>query len=257
MRAALLAAVLGCSSLVLGQSQSGSMAGMDMSGQAAAKPDQGMKDMPGMDAGNDEAMHSMEGKHMDMGPHMKMTALRPVQPGDQEKADQVAQAARTAAEKYQDYKVALADGYRIFHPEVPQKMYHFTNYVNAFRAWREFDPSRPTSLLYEKHGDDYKLIGVMYTAKKDASEDELNQRVPLSIAQWHAHVNLCLPPKDKKQEAIPPNAKYGLRGSIATKDACDAAGGKFMPQIFGWMVHVYPFEQKAEDVWSVERQHAD
>ena len=256
MRAALLAAVLGCSGLALAQNQ-GSMADMDMSGQDAAKPDQAMKDMPGMDAGNDEAMHSMEGKHMDMGPHMKMTALRPVQPGDQEKADQVAKAARAAAEKYQDYKVALADGYRIFHPEVPQKMYHFTNYVNAFHAWREFDPSRPTSLLYEKHGDDYRLIGVMYTAKKDASEDVLNERVPLSIAQWHAHVNLCLPPKDKRQEAIPPNAKYGLRGSIATKEDCDAAGGKFMPQIFGWMVHVYPFEQKPEDVWSVERQHAD
>jgi hypothetical protein len=29
-----------------------------------------------------------------------------------------------------------------------------------------------------------------------------------------------------------------------------------MPQIFGWMVHVYPFEQKPEDIWSVERQTA-
>jgi hypothetical protein len=256
MRNLLLAVILGFSGLALAQNQ-GSMPGMDMSGQGAEKQDSDMKGMPGMDAGNDDAMHSMEGKHMDMGPHMKMTVLRAIKPGDQEKADQVAQAARAAAEKYQDYKVALADGYRIFHPEVQQKMYHFTNYVNAFRAWREFDPSRPTSLLYEKHGDDYKLIGVMYTAKKDASEDELNARVPLSIAQWHAHVNLCLPPKDKKQEAISANAKYGLRGSITTKDACDAAGGKFMRQIFGWMVHVYPFEQKPEDVWSVERQHAD
>jgi len=256
MRSLLLAVILGFPGLALAQSQ-GSMPGMDMSGKDAPKQDQDMKDMPGMDAGNDDAMHSMEGKHMDMGPHMKMTALRAIKPGDQEKADQVVQAARTVAEKYQDYKVALADGYQIFHPEVPQKMYHFTNYWNAFRAWRQFDPSHPTSLLYEKHGDDYKLIGVMYTAKKDASEDDLNERVPLSIAQWHAHVNLCLPPPDKKQEAIPPNAKYGLRGSIATKDACEAAGGKFLPQIFGWMVHVYPFEQKAEDVWSVERQHMD
>lgn len=256
MRNLLLAMIVAWSGLTLAQSQ-GSMPGMDMSGQDAPKHDQGMKSMPGMDAGNDEAMHSMEGKHMDMGPHMKMTALRPAQPGDQEKADQVAQAARTVAEKYRDYKVALADGYKIFHPEVPQKMYHFTNYVNAFQAWTEFDPLRPTSLLYEKHGDEYKLIGVMYTAKKGTSEDDLNQRIPLSIAQWHAHVNLCLPPPDKKQEAIPPNAKYGLRGSIATKEACDAAGGRFMPQIFGWMVHVYPFEQKPEAVWSVERQHAD
>ena len=51
-----------------------------------------------------------------------------------------------------------------------------------------------------------------------------------------------------------PNSKFGLGGSIVTKENCDAAGGKFVPQIFGWMVHVYPFEEKAEDIWSVERQ---
>jgi hypothetical protein len=233
---------------------------MDMSGQGAEKHDSDMKDtqhmhdMPSMDEGNTQAMHSMEGRHMDMGPHMKMTALRTAKPGDRETADQVVQAARAAAEKYQDYKVALADGYKIFLPKVPQKQYHFTNYWYAFRARKHFDPAHPTSLLYEKHGDDYKLIGVMYTDKKDASEDKLNERIPLSIAQWHAHVNLCMPPRDKRQEAMPPNAKYGLQGSIATKDACNAAGGKFFPQVFGWMVHVYPFEQKAEDVWSAERQ---
>ncbi len=27
-----------------------------------------------------------------------------------------------------------------------------------------------------------------------------------------------------------------------------------MPQIFGWMVHVYPLEQTPADIWSVERQ---
>jgi hypothetical protein len=245
-----LAAVLAYCVSTFAQNQ-GSTPGMDMSGQGAEKHDPVIRDMQD----DVQAMHSMEGRHMDMGPHMKTTALRPAQPGDREKADQVARAARAAAEKYRDYKVALADGYKIFHPELTQKMYHFTNYWNAFLARKEFDPSRPTSLLYEKHGDDYKLIGVMYTAKKDASDDELNQRIPLSVAQWHAHVNLCLPPRDKQQEAIPPHAKYGLAGSITTGDACYAAGGRFFPQVFGWMVHVYPFEQKAEDVWSVERQH--
>jgi hypothetical protein len=51
-----------------------------------------------------------------------------------------------------------------------------------------------------------------------------------------------------------PNPQFGLQGSISTREACDAAGGKFVPQIFGWMVHVYPLEQKPEDIWSVERQ---
>jgi len=232
------------------------MSGMDMSHMGHEGSDQSAHDTSGMDSGsNADAMHSMEGHHMDMGPHMKMTSMRAVQPGDQEKAEQVVQAARAAAEKYKDYKVALADGYKIFLPNVPQKQYHFTNYWNAFRARNVFDPSHPTSLLYEKDGENYKLIGVMYTAKKDATEDELNSRIPLSIAQWHAHVNLCLPPHDKNAENVLPNsAKFGLRGSIATKDDCDAAGGKFIPQVFGWMVHVYPFEQNQADIWSVERQ---
>jgi hypothetical protein len=214
-----------------------------------------MRDMPGV--GNDgsvHAMHSMEDRHMDMGPHMKVTAQRDLRPGDQQRADQVVEAARKIAEKYRDYKVALADGYKIFLPNLPQKQYHFTNYWYGFEAGTRFNPEHPTSLLYEKHGDDYKLIGVMYTAPKRVSESELDARIPLSIAQWHAHVNLCMPPGDRKKEMWGAQPQFGLQGSITTQDACDAAGGKFMPQIFGWMVHVYPFEPKAEDVWSVERQ---
>jgi len=221
--------------------------------------DADMRDMAGMNNdGTAHAMSSMEDRQMDMGPHMKLTTLRDLKPGDQEKADQVVTAARKAAEKYTDYKAALADGYKIFLPNLPQKQYHFTNYRYAFEAAIGFNPEHPTSLLYEKHGEDYKLIGVMYTAPKNANWNELDQRIPLSIAQWHAHINMCVPPSDRKNEAWGPTAKFGLVGSIATKADCDAAGGKFMPQIFGWMVHLYPFEQKPEDVWSVERQrHMD
>ena len=78
-------------------------------------------------------MHSMEG-HMDMGPHMKMTALRPAQAGRCERAQQSREAARKAAEKYMDYHAALADGFKIFLPEIPQKMYHFTNYGYGIRS---------------------------------------------------------------------------------------------------------------------------
>lgn len=226
---------------------------------AATMNDSDMRNMVGMNNdGTAHAMRSMENRQMSMGPHMKMTTLRELKPGDQEKADQVVAAARQAAEKYTDYKTALADGYRIFLPNLPQKQYHFTNYRYAFEAAISFNPEHPTSLLYEKHGDGYKLIGVMYTAPKNANWSELDERIPLSIAQWHAHINLCMPPSDRKNEAWGPNAKFGLAGSIASKADCDAAGGKFMPQIFGWMVHVYPFEQKPEDIWSVERQaHMD
>jgi hypothetical protein len=247
---AIISALL-LSALVWGQEQKSPDDPQDMSSMNMS----GMQDMPGMNSdGSAHAMHSMEDHHMDMGPHMKMTTLRDLKPGDQEKADQVVEAARRAADKYQDYKAALADGYKIFLPKLPQKQYHFTNYRYAFEAALRFNPEHPTSLLYEKHGEDYKLIGVMYTAPKNANWNQLDQRIPLSIAQWHAHVNMCVPPDDKKREVLGPNAKFGLAGSIATKEECDAAGGKFMPQIFGWMVHVYPFEQKPKDVWSVERQ---
>jgi hypothetical protein len=214
-----------------------------------------MRDMPGMNDGSADAMHSMEGRHMDMGPHMRMTELRPLQPGDNEKADQVVEAARAAAKHYEDYRVALAEGFKIFLPNVPQHQYHFTNYRNAFYARNHFDPSRPTSLLYKKQGDGYQLIGVMFTARKGASEDDLNSRIPLSIAQWHAHVNFCAPPRHHGDNAVVHDARFGFSGSIATKDACDAAGGKFYPEIFGWMVHVYPFEKTQAEIWSVERQH--
>jgi hypothetical protein len=227
------------------------MSGPDMSTKANWVD---MRDMPGMGDGSAHAMHSMEGHHMDMGPHMKMTSLRDLKPGDQEKADQVVDAARRVAAKYVDYKTALADGFKIFMPNRPQKQYHFTNYLYAFEASRHFNPDHPTSLLYEKHGDDYKLIGVMYTAPKNSSEDLLDSRIPLSVAQWHAHVNLCMPPQDQRNLVGMPNLKFGLGGSIAAKEDCDAARGKFVPQIFGWMVHVYPFEEKPEDIWSVERQ---
>jgi len=44
--------------------------------------------------------------------------------------------------------------------------------------------------------------------------------------------------------------RFGFRGSIATKDECDREGGRFQPQIFGWMVHVYPFAETPEKIWS-------
>jgi hypothetical protein len=222
-----------------------------------------MDDMPGMKMGTssadsglglNSATSAMEHEHMEMGPHMKMTAPRPANAADQERAQQIVIEARSALEKYTDYRQALADGYKIFAPKIQAKMKHFTNYKYAFEAAYKFDPEHPTSLLYEKHGDNYKLIGAMYTAPRTFSEDELNARVPLSVAQWHEHVNLCFPPKSRSSEMFRKNAEFGLAGSIATEDACNAAGGRWMPQVFGWMVHFYPWEKTPDQIWSVERQ---
>jgi hypothetical protein len=116
-----------------------------------------------------------------MAGHMHMSTMRPVKAGDRQKADAIVAAAKEAMAPYEDYRKALADGYRIFLPNLPQRQYHFTKYEYAFEARRNFDPLKPTSLLYRKTADGrYKLIGVMYTDRVDASEDELNERIPQS-----------------------------------------------------------------------------
>ena len=47
-----------------------------------------------------------------------------------------------------------------------------------------------------------------------------------------------------------PHAKFGLLGSITTREACEDAGGEFFPHVFGWMVHVYPYETDPGKIWS-------
>ena len=184
-----------------------------------------------------------------------MTEMRRRQPGDHLRADEIVRAARLVMQRYADYRDALADGFHIFLPNLPQKMYHFTNGWYAMEAAFGLNLQHPTSLLYEKTaGGGYKLIGVMYTAPARSSMDELDERVPLSIARWHEHTNFCAAPKGREREYFGPRAKFGLLGSISTEPECAAAGGKFRPQIFGWMVHVYPSEKTQEAIWSVERQ---
>jgi hypothetical protein len=166
-------------------------------------------------------------------------------------ADALVAAAKVAMAPYQDYRKALSDGYKIFLPNVPQSQYHFTNYENGLAARSRFDPLKPTSLLYKKTGDEaYKLVGAMYTARVDATEEEINGRVPLSIARWHQHINFCKAPEGQKAAYFGPAAKFGLLGSITTQEACAAAGGQFFPHLFGWMVHVYPYETDAKHIWA-------
>jgi hypothetical protein len=188
-----------------------------------------------------------------MAGHMYMTVLRTPKPGDQQKADAIVAAAKTAMAPYQDYHKALADGYEIFLPDVPQAQYHFTKYEYGLEARSHFDPLKPTSMLYKKTPDGgYKLVGAMYTDRVDATEEELDERIPLSIARWHQHLNFCKAPIGEKAAYFGPDAKFGLLGSINTKEACDAAGGQFRPHLFGWMVHVYPYEAGAKNIWSTD-----
>lgn len=192
----------------------------------------------------DRAMGQMSG-------HMRMTQLRAPKSGDQLRAAAIVAAAKSAMEPYRDYRKALSDGYKIFLPNVPQPQYHFTNAAFGLEARTHFDPLKPTSLLYKKTADGgYQLVGAMYTDRVDAAEEELDDRIPLGVARWHQHINFCKAPEGQKAAYFGPDAKYGLRGSIVTKESCDSAGGQFFPHLFGWMVHVYPYETNPERIWS-------
>jgi hypothetical protein len=210
--------------------------------------------MPAMDMDDAKANEAHAVRDMTMGEHahnahMRMTAPRPQNPEDAARAKEIADQLRASIAKYKDFHVALADGYKIFLPNLPQPEYHFTNYMNGFLEAFKFDPARPTSLLYKKTSTGYELVGAMYTMPKRATEDQLNERVPLSVASWHLHTNLCMPPANQRRNAD--WTKFGLRGSIATQEACNAAGGRFHPVIFGWMVHVYPYEDSTEKIFAM------
>ncbi len=223
------------------EADQGSMPGMKMPGDEKSSEVQAVEDMSG-------------GHHDAHSSHMYMTAMRPQMPGDEQRAKEIVTQLRASLEKYKDYNVALDEGFKIFHPEFPQPEYHFTNYKNGFLEAFTFDPARPTSLLYKKTAMGYELVGAMYTMPKRATEDQLNARVPLSIAMWHLHTNLCMAPRS--EAGAVDYTKFGLRGSIATQEACDAAGGHFLPVVFGWMVHVYPYEDSLDKIFAMH-MHMD
>jgi hypothetical protein len=156
-------------------------------------------------------------------------------------------------EKYKDYKKALADGSVIANPKLDQPQYHFNSAANARLADSRFDPSKPSSLLYRRTPTmRYKLEGVMFTDRVDASEDELDQRVPLSIAHWHQHTNFCAAPAEEVKDYHGEHPRFGMFGSIHTRPACQAEGGTFYPVMFSWMIHVFPYEASLKDTFSMD-----
>lgn len=191
-------------------------------------------------------------------PHMRSTPVRAAQPGDRARADSIAAVARQELGKYADVQVAEADGYRRFAPEVRnQRIYHYNRAIAALQARFRFDPAAPSSLLYRDDGrGGLRLVGVMYTAPAGATPEELNARIPLSVTRWHLHTNICLPPAGSARDSLAtPGARFGFRGTVTTRAACEAAGGRFREELFGWMVHVNLFTPGPQGPW--QDDHGD
>jgi hypothetical protein len=226
------------------------------------------------DLGGDSAPNAM-GIQMCTGPHMTVTRLRPQTAVDIARAHDVLDTLRRVLTRYHDSRVALSEGYRIFLPTIPQEVYHFTDYSAAQQEYMgNSDPGRPGSLLYVRNSSgDYVLVGAMYSAPPEDTPDQLDAIIPLSVAQWHAHTNICLPngitlddvlrgdvgashidepgmlpvsssasaPAINQRLGFLADGRFGFTGKIADAAECQAAGGHLLKQAFGWMVHVYPF----------------
>jgi hypothetical protein len=241
----------------------------------------GAHDMNGMDmsaqtgqSSNSGAMGAM-GKHMMIGDHMTMTPTRPQTPADAQRGEEIIATMRRVLARYQDSEAAVAAGYIPYMPTVPQDVYHFANRaLSADEYLGDVNIERPGALLFERKTlGGYKLVGAMYSAPANYTLDQLDAIIPLSLTHWHAHTNICLPAGVTEQDvmngdirghvraSIPNNPmgfsassgarmrfgymadpRFGFVGTISTAADCEAVGGNFHPQIFGWMVHVYPFQ---------------
>jgi hypothetical protein len=212
---------------------------------------------PGMDSARMAGMadRAMSGTMNDnMMKHMELTPVRAATHDDTVRAMRLAGELKQAIAKYADTSAAVADGYRMFLPNVKQQqVYHFTNYGRAFMEAFRFDPAKPTSILYSRGADGkLELVGAMYTMPKNASLDRLNDRVPLGVARWHKHVNWCLPKRGSESRYLERRngePVFGPESPIATKAGCDAVGGDFHPSLFGWMIHANV--EKGHDVASI------
>jgi hypothetical protein len=189
--------------------------------------------------------------------HLRLTATRPMTASDSSRAAEVLAVMRRDLVRYRDIRVAQADGFRQFIPSGGAPIQHYTKARWAWRSRNQLDPSRPTSLLYTKQADGtLALVGAMFTAPAQLSEAELDERLPLSVARWHQHINWCIPPlRDARRrwsETRDGQPVFGPKSPIATAEACEAVGGRFRARLFGWMLHVMAFS--GDDPWHMHHE---
>jgi hypothetical protein len=196
-----------------------------------------------------ELSRTIAGILSDTSSHMRMGPTRTATAADSARAAAIVLAARAALSQYVDVKVAERDGYYRNLPWLDdQPIYHYNRLQNFSAAQQgAFDPTKPVSLLYKKDGrGQLRLFGAMYATRELAASEDLDALLPISMAHWHEHVNLCYPGRNAARDG-PQKVDAGmvflvkLFFSITSARECETAGGRFVPVEFGWMAHVYMF----------------
>jgi len=162
--------------------------------------------------------------------HMAYTAPRPGTAADTARALDVVHRLRTATARYSTVASAESAGYELqAHGGMQQRHLMHLSRPGALAAPAALDPATPQALLYRRDATgQFRLAGAMFVAPKGATEHELDAMVPLSVAHWHRHVDVCRGPKGEA------NPRYHHFESPA---ACEKAGGRWRPAS-RYMLHV-------------------
>lgn len=188
-------------------------------------------------SGQQTMEHNMSNHSMEMSmEHEHGGNVAPVSYEELTRTASQLEAARRATAKYQDVRVAEADGYRAMGPDVAGMGIH---YVGSHSSG--FDVERPEILLYEKNADvpgGLSLVGVSYLlrAETDTDGQPKNPPFPKSLASWHRHTNLCVFPD------------RSVKGDLNETD-CVAKGGRFNA-LTQWMLHAWIWKDSPTGVFS-------
>jgi hypothetical protein len=162
--------------------------------------------------------------------HMAYTAPRPGSAADTARALDVVHRLRAATARYSTVASAEAAGYESqAHGGMQQRHMLHLSRPGSLAGTAGFDPGTPQSLLYRQdETGQLHLAGAMFVAPKGSTERELDAMVPLSVARWHRHVDVCRGPNG---EADPRYHQY------ENQAACAKAGGRWRPAS-RYMLHI-------------------
>ena len=108
-----------------------------------------------------------------------------------------------------------------------------------------FVPARQQPFKGGRHGASAEHRAAMFVAPEGATEEDLDARIPLSVARWHQHLDVCRGPEGEMKR------RYR---QATTASACEAAGGRFRSES-RYMVHV--MVDSGDDLAAAFPQHPD
>ena len=162
---------------------------------------------------------------------MAYTATRAATAADTARALDVVHRLRASISRYPTVASAESAGYKT---SLQGSMEHMGRMIHMTRprplaGIDSFDPATPQAILYQRdEAGQFRLAGGMFVAPQNATEADLDARVPLSVVRWHRHVDVCRGPKGEM------NPRYH---QWLTQADCDKAGGRWRPAS-RYMLHV-------------------